>query len=425
MPCALVVEERPGQVGRQQVGGELRAREVAARAPARTSARPASCRGRGSPRAARGPSPGSRGQHQHQRLALADDGLLDLVEHPAGEAGGLGRRWGSVVMGSQLLDPFVRRLDLAAGQPAWRSGEDGRRPRARAGPSARGSSQPEAVPLAQQRWSASSPAGRAARGRSSRRSRWPLEHPGVHAEPGVLTRPGDSAGTRARPRSGSVPGDVDVDQRQHGHAPAPPAAAAGPGRGCVSRHDEQHPDGDVHDRGRAASQPHQNRGRSSATPPVARPVDHVERLQRLGPVGLGDLVVGEPSLAVELGQPRSPRRCRRRPGRAPASVNSEEVSQGRPPDTRPRRLLLEAVPARDDRVARAALGQQRRAAPRRPRPAPRATRRGRLERLERDARRGFGLAGGAASSRRVEQPAQQRQDDGQHHRRRPAPRRRS
>ena len=82
----LVVEERPGQVGRQQVGRELRAREVQAeRARHRAGGqRLAQAREVLEQHVALGQD---GGEHHRQRLPLADDGLLDLVQHGVAELG--------------------------------------------------------------------------------------------------------------------------------------------------------------------------------------------------------------------------------------------------------------------------------------------------------------------------------------------------
>ena len=102
LPEALVVDERPGQVGRQQVRGELRPREVEAEGL-----------GEG-PRRQRLAEPGEvleqhvalgqdAGQHEPQGVALADDGLLDLGQHATGELTGLHATCDDDI-GSELLD---------------------------------------------------------------------------------------------------------------------------------------------------------------------------------------------------------------------------------------------------------------------------------------------------------------------------------
>ncbi len=83
---ALVVHERSGEVGRKEVGGELSPGEVE---PQRLGERP--CRER---LAEAGEvfeqhvAAGEDGcQDQRERLAFADHGDLDLVEHLAGKSG--------------------------------------------------------------------------------------------------------------------------------------------------------------------------------------------------------------------------------------------------------------------------------------------------------------------------------------------------
>ena len=114
---ALVVEERPGEVGGQQVGGELGAGEVEPQGLGERA------RGQGLA------EPGvvleqhvslgeDRAEHQPQRLLLADDRLADLVEHPGGERRRPPRWWGAgvPVWWSQLLDPAHAALDLVGVQ---------------------------------------------------------------------------------------------------------------------------------------------------------------------------------------------------------------------------------------------------------------------------------------------------------------------
>ena len=85
---ALVVDERAGQVGRQQVGGELRPPEVQ---PQGLREGPG---GQGLAEAGEVleqhvPARQDRAEHEGQRVALADHGALDLVEHGARLAGRL------------------------------------------------------------------------------------------------------------------------------------------------------------------------------------------------------------------------------------------------------------------------------------------------------------------------------------------------
>ena len=61
-------------------------------------------------------------QHQRQRLALADDGPLHLVEHGVAQLAGPAH--GSSLR-SQLLDPSQASVDLGPGEPSWRSVQDG------------------------------------------------------------------------------------------------------------------------------------------------------------------------------------------------------------------------------------------------------------------------------------------------------------
>ena len=68
--------------------------------------------------------PGSPASTSVSALALADDGPLDLVEHLAGEPGGLRYVDGGRSVRSQLLDPSQYGVDLAQAHPARRPGLD-------------------------------------------------------------------------------------------------------------------------------------------------------------------------------------------------------------------------------------------------------------------------------------------------------------
>ena len=82
---ALVPDRRAGDVGGHEVGGELDAREARARAPARTSAPSERLREAWEVLEQHVPVGEEPEQDELERLALADDGLLDLVEHPVRE----------------------------------------------------------------------------------------------------------------------------------------------------------------------------------------------------------------------------------------------------------------------------------------------------------------------------------------------------
>ena len=117
---ALVVDERPGEVGGQQVGGELGAGEVQAER-LREGARGeglAEAREVLEQHVAVGEEPG---QHELERLALADDGGLDLVEDSL-------RELSTCVSSSSTSDALQRvdevrelsRRDASADSVAWR-----------------------------------------------------------------------------------------------------------------------------------------------------------------------------------------------------------------------------------------------------------------------------------------------------------------
>ena len=88
--AALVVDRRAGHVGGHQVGRELDPAEAAARAPARTTARSASSPRPGKSSIRTWPSASSAEQDELERLALADDRALDLVEQRVRALGDLG-----------------------------------------------------------------------------------------------------------------------------------------------------------------------------------------------------------------------------------------------------------------------------------------------------------------------------------------------
>ncbi len=167
-------------------------------------------------------------QHQGQRLALADDGLLDLVEHGAAELGGLlptGR------CRSQLLDPPHASVDLGPAEPraAARSAR-------RSAPAPAGLVGARVAPSgspcrcsSRRQHSAASRSRSAVSGTSA--VRWLSSTPEVRRE--AVVRPG--CGTTARPLSTSTATARPRRTRPRTARPPPgrpaPAASAGPGRG--------------------------------------------------------------------------------------------------------------------------------------------------------------------------------------------------
>ena len=130
-PVLLVVEERAGDVGRQQVGSELHARELQTEHPGQAA------RGQGLAQSrevleqhvALGQY---RREHQRQRDALADDRPSPPRRAPPGRARRPRRRPCALPRGSgsrarswaQLLDPSDALLDLLASQRTRRTVED-------------------------------------------------------------------------------------------------------------------------------------------------------------------------------------------------------------------------------------------------------------------------------------------------------------
>ena len=262
----------------------------------------------------------------------------------------------------------VRQRSISArlsrrGGPVSTVGQLGRRARGRGG-----------VVALRRRAAGAAPGRRAPPSRS--RSAWSgcagrqvrLEQPDVARQPGV------AAVAPRRPLDVDLPGRLAAVERVEGPGPARPCRRHQQGEpdrvGIGVEEDEQQPE-----RRRTPPAPPATRGHHRPSHAGRRPWTvrwiRVERLERHGPVGLGQLVLGEAGLAVEPGEPRTP------PARSAATrsstrrVYSDEVSQSRRSTPGRGGLRLEPLPARHDRVARAARRPARRAGRRR-RPAARA-----------------------------------------------------
>ena len=350
----LVVEERPGQVGGQQVGGELGAREVE---PERLGEGP---RGQGLA------EPGvvleqhvalgeDRAEHQPQRLLLADDGLADLVEHPRGDGAGLldGGHLGGARCGRHSSSILRTQRSIRSGSRRYGGSVSTRSSSGPSSSAARGSSSVEVVPRPQRLvGELAEPIPQRGVGLASRE---------VALQDAQVRRRARVEPAQPALRLGVRRPDGGLDRR--GCRPAAPTAHTTSATTSASRSSSAWPSM----RSTAASiAANASTPPASAEPPPARAahratarldaeaaVDGVERLERRPPVVVGHRVVGEAGLAVEVGQPGH----RARVG-ADQVEHAEHELAGRLPrpayDAAADRLLLEPVPAGHDRVARLA-----------------------------------------------------------------------
>ena len=294
-PSPLVVEERAGQVGGQQVGRELGAREVE---PERLGEAPRR-QGLAEPREVleqHVPLGEDRGQDQRERLALADDGLLDLVEHRPRPARSPGH--GHLFAHSSSILRTHRSISARLSRRGW-SVQDGGQVRSEQLLGARVAAA-YAVSLLE------APVGQ-------------VGEPVAQGRLGDLRRQVALDGPEVGEKRGSCPGGVD--QRSISTAqlwsstPSPstnsPTAAtatttsSASGTRWGSNSSTENTTYRTAVSSTAPPSRHQSPNALTASAGVCLQgcVDGVERGQGLEPVGLAELVVGEAGLPVERGQP--------------------------------------------------------------------------------------------------------------------------